>query len=96
MRVDCEHEILMVLDEVGPKGMPLRRIALNVFNMRNSLFEPLSKEKMYDEVAHYLHRESTLSGSPVKRMDKRGWYRINPRSAKVRQMHLEFKSEDAD
>lgn len=96
MRVDCEHEILMVLDEVGAKGMPLRRIALNVFNMRNSLFEPLSKEKMYDEVASYLHKESTLSGSPVRRMEKRGWYRINPRSVKVRQMRLEFKSEDAD
>ena len=86
----------MVLDEIGAKGMPLRRIALNVFNMRNSLFVPLSREKIYEEVARYLRTESRLSGSPVKRMEARGWYRINPRSAKVRQMRLEFKSEDAD
>ena len=83
----------MVLDEIGAKGMPLRRIALNVFNMRNSLFVPLSREKIYEEVARYLRTESRLR---VKRMEARGWYRINPRSAKVRQMRLEFKSEDAD
>ena len=89
--MNYEDEILSMLNEVGDVGMPLRRIALNVFNMKNSFFEPLSQETVYQDVAEWLRDVSQQSGTPVIRAERRGWYRINPDSPRVKQMELEFQ-----
>jgi hypothetical protein len=89
--MNYEDEILSMLNEVGDVGMPLRRIALNVFNMKNSFFEPLSQEAVYQDVAEWLRDVSQQSGAPVIRAERRGWYRINPDSPRVKQMELEFQ-----
>lgn len=89
--MNYEDEILLMLNEVGDAGMPLRRIALNVFNMKNSFFEPLSQEAVYQDVAEWLRDVSQQSGSPVIKAERRGWYRLNPDSPRVKQMELEFQ-----
>ncbi len=88
--MNYEDEILVTLNEVGESGMPLRRIALNVFNMKNSFFEPLSQEAVYQDVAEWLREVSQQSGSPIVKAGRRGWYKLNPDSPKVIQMRLEF------
>lgn len=88
-----ERYILMILAEAGPVGMPVRRIALNVYNITNSLFAPLCLEKVYADVAEWLRSESQKSGGTVRKADIRGWYRLNEQSTKVEQLMLEFIPE---
>lgn len=94
--MDFEHDIMVTLREVGPKGLPLRLIALNVFNMRNSLFEPLDKDAVYAEVGDYLRRVTQLSGAAIERAETRGWYRLNLNSQQVQQLLLEFQVAEED
>ena len=91
-----EDEILAVLGEAGVKGMPLRRVALNVYNMRTTLFSSMEQESVYTAVATYLRTVSKQSGSPIMRGERRGWYRLNPASPKMIQKKLEFQFSDAD
>lgn len=94
--MNFEREIIMILKEVGTNGMPLRRIALNVFNIKNSLFEPLDQEDIYKEVGEWLRSTSAKSGGSVEKAETKGWYRINPNSAKVQQLLLEFQPHEED
>lgn len=91
-----EHEILIILKEVGPSGMPLRRIALNVYNIKNSLFYPLDKHEVYDDVADYLRTQSTIKDSPIEKASQRGWYKLNYESTQLRQLLLDFQIDEAD
>lgn len=94
--MDFEREILMILKEVGPTGMPLRRIALNVFNMKNSFFYPLQQAEVYEDVAEWLRQKVNQSGSPIMKAETRGWYRLNLDSAQVQQLMLEFTPSEDD
>lgn len=86
----------MVLREAGQKGLPLRHIALNVFNISNSLFNPLSQEDVYNDVAEWLRNVSALRGGSVERAETRGWYRLNLNSDKVQQLLLQFLPNEED
>ena len=94
--MNIENDILSVLREAGDKGLPLRRLALHVYNMENSFFQPLDRRKVYSDVAEYLRRTSSLSGSMIVRTDTRGWYRLNMDSPRVQQLLLDFSSDESD
>ena len=85
---------MLVLKEAGQQGMPLRRIALNVYNITNSFFQPLSQEDVYADVAAYLRTKCKQSGAPVMKHATRGWYVINYDSAQVQQLLLNFAEEE--
>lgn len=91
-----ELVIINVLREAGQKGMPLRRIALNVFNLTNSLFEPLDKEVVYENVGQYLRKNASLKGGIIERAETKGWYRINYNSQHVQQLLLEFATDEEE
>lgn len=91
-----EREILIVLKEASPNGMPLRRIALNVYNITNSLFAPQDRGRVYSLVAEWLRTESQKRGGAVERCGVRGWYRLNMRSQKVRQTLMDFMAREED
>lgn len=94
--MDFEREILDVLREAGQTGLPVKRIALNVFNITNSLFNPLDPEKVYAEVSDWLRTESAKSGASIEKTDTRGWYRLNLNSQKVQQLLMEFLPNEED
>lgn len=94
--MNIENDILSVLREAGDKGLPLRRLAMHVYNMENSFFQPLDREDIYREVGEYLRRTSSLSGSMIERTDTRGWYRLNINSPRVQQLLLDFSNDEAD
>lgn len=85
--------IVQILREAGSKGMPLRRIALNVFNMTNTFFEPQDKDEVYTTVGNLLRNWSLKSGSLIERAETRGWYRLNFKSKQVQQLLLEFQAD---
>lgn len=94
--MNYEREILLILREAGSKGLPVRRIALNVFNMTNSLFMPLNMEDVYTDVSEWLRTKSQYSSSSVEKAETRGWYRLNMNSNEVQQLLLEFQPSDED
>lgn len=94
--MNYEKEILTILSEVGIKGMPLRRIALNVYNISNSLFNPLDKNMVYEGVADYLRTRCDRTDSPIEKAEIRGWYRLNYNSEQVQQLLLEFQIDEDD
>ena len=91
-----ERHILLILKEACPDGMPVRRIALNVYNLTNTLFAPQDLGKVYLAVAEWRRAESRKSGGAVCKADTRGWYRLNDSSAQVQQLLLEFSPNEED
>lgn len=91
-----EQDILTVLKEATCNGMPVRRIALNVFNRKNSLFNPLNQEKVYKEVAEWLRNESQKRGACIEKTETKGWYRLNMNSTRVQQLLLDFQPHEED
>lgn len=92
----CATHILKILTEAYPNGMPLRRIALNVYNITNTLFEPQDRERVYSIVAEWLREESTKRGGLVVKTDTKGWYRLNERSPQAQQMLMDFLPHEED
>lgn len=87
---------MIVLKEAGQKGMPVRRIALNVFNMTNSLFNPLDMNVVYNDVGEWLRENSQHCSSSVEKAETRGWYRLNMNSNQVQQLLLQFTIDEND
>lgn len=94
--MNYEREILLILREAGTKGLPVRNIALHVFNMTNSLFNPLDRDTVYNDVAEWLRHTSNCSTASVEKADTRGWYRLNINSNQVQQLLLEFVPDEED
>ncbi len=91
-----ERNILIVLSEAGSKGLSLKRIALNIYNMHNSIFEPLEYDKVYGSVAQWLRQESMRSQGTVRKTEHWGHYTINKDSRKVQQLLAESHPVDVD
>lgn len=96
MNMQYEQQILLILKEAYPYSMPVRRIALNVYNFTNTLFEPQDRKKVHSAVAEWLRAESRKSGGSVIKGDLRGWYKLNEHSLKVQQLLLDFRHNEED
>lgn len=92
----CATHILSILTEAYPNGMPVRRIALNVYNITNTLFEPQDPERIYAMVAEWLREESAKRDGLVVRTTTKGWYRLNGESPQAQQMLFDFQPHDED
>ena len=91
--VDYEKEIFRVLCEVGVEGLSVYKISVHVHNSCNSLFAPIDFENVHAKVQAWLLRALRDPNLPVCRCERRGYYRLNMNSSKVRQLFLDFESE---
>ena len=91
-----ERQILLTLSEAGPNGMPLRHIALHVYNRCNTLFQPLDRQTVYKQVGAYLRSTVKHKDALVRKGDVRGWYRLNRRSRQWAQMQMQFQVCEED
>ena len=66
------NEIISVLCEAGDNGLPVRKIALHVFNTCNTLFAPVLIDDVHHDVRIWLKANSQSTDSLVCRCDKRG------------------------
>ena len=85
--------IISVLYEAGDNGLPVRKIALHVYNTCNTLFTPVLIDDIYNSVRQWLNANSQSYDSLVRRCDKRGYYKINTSSQAVQQLMLQFGDE---
>lgn len=84
------NEIINVLCEAGDNGLPVRKIALHVYNTCNTLFAPVLIDDVHHDVRLWLKANSQSTDSLVCRCDKRGYYRINTSSQTAQQLMLQF------
>ncbi len=88
--MDYEHTICHILAEAGSKGLPVRKIALHVFNASNSFFGETTYADIYAVVSRYLRRSARSKNSYVKYASRRGYYCLNDDIESVRQQFLNF------
>lgn len=82
------NEIISVLCEAGDNGLPVRKIALHVYNTCNTLFAPVLIDDVRHDVRIWLKANSQSTDSLVCRCDKRGYYKINTSSQTAQQLML--------
>lgn len=89
-------EIIRILAEAGEEGLSLQKLSLHVYNACNTLFEAVGYDTVRAEVYRFLLRNSKTKSSLVEHMEKRGMYRLNPRSSSAMQLVLQFSEENTD
>lgn len=78
-----EKKLVVILDEAGPEGLSLRKIVKHVFNLQNSLFNPISLNEVQRKVASYLRYHSGKQGDMFLR-PSHGRYALNRSNKKVK------------
>lgn len=86
-----DKQILLILTEVGERGISVQAIAKHVYNMNCTFFHQPDYEEIRTYVQQFLLRNSKSSQSLVERTDRRGYYRLNATgSADAQQLLLQF------
>ena len=74
--MNIEKEIVKVLAEVGQSGLSSRKISIHVYNSRNSFFDDVPFELIYNNVRQFLFKCSRNPDSVIERTEQRGVYRL--------------------
>ena len=91
-----DSQIVGILAKMGDKGMSVQMLAKHLYNMNCSLFEDRDIDAMRRYVQQFVLRNSRSPLSLLERMERRGFYRLNPRRAFVpRQLVFEFNGGHA-
>lgn len=78
-----EKKLVVILEEAGPEGLTLRKIVKHVFNLENSLFNPVSIVEVQRKVASYLRYHSSKQGDMFLR-PSHGRYALNRNNKMVK------------
>lgn len=92
--MNYKEELLHVLAEAGVEGLSLKKIATHIYNCNASLFETPDFEKIYNDLAQYLSKQSKMSDGFVKRIGVRGVYALNESWSGYLQTILDFSDID--
>lgn len=84
-----DRDIIFILNEAGPRGLSVKKIARHVYNHNNGFFNVVSFDDVYHYVYAYLARNSKMNDSIIEKTDERGVYRIN-HSSKLLSRQLQF------
>lgn len=91
-----DSQIVGILAKMGDKGMSVQMLAKHLYNMNCSLFEDRDIDAMRRYVQQFVLRNSRSPLSLLERMERRGFYRLNPRRAFVpRQLVFELNGGQA-
>lgn len=81
-----DKDILLLLQEAGTRGLQLKKLALHVCNAHNSLFDAVDIDEVYRYVRNFVRRNTHKPGAMLKPTSKRGCYRLNMRSKKLKEI----------
>lgn len=84
------QEIIQILLKAPGDGLSAGKISKHVFNAQNTFFESVPYEQVHAQVLAFLQRQSKRPESPIERMDRRGYYRLNPDPLISRQLCIDF------
>lgn len=92
--MDYEKDIINILYEAGDTGLSVHKIAIHVHNSRNTLFAPIAFDEVRYGVQKWLLANSRTTSSLVEHCNKRGMYRLNPKSQEAQKLMLQFGDND--
>lgn|SRR5574344_102483 len=84
MKID--DAIISSLREAGEQGLAVRKLVTHVYNICNSMFEPLNLNDTYDYVTRYLYSHPSI----IEKTGQRGHYRLNEDSEDTQQLLFNF------
>lgn len=91
-----KQDILEILYEAGKEGLSVRKLALNVYNLHNGLFDNVSYDDVYKEISAYLNKKSKAQRRFIEKTGKRGHYRLSGKIENSSQLLFEFKDDRND
>lgn len=93
LTLNLQQEILRVLLEAGPEGLPVKKISRHVYNACNNLFNHVDYADVHQRVVQYLSKASKSPYSAICHGQRRGWYQLNPGAKETHHLMLEFQEE---
>ncbi|MGN1229838.1 MAG: hypothetical protein ACI4T5_09345 [Prevotella sp.] len=91
-----DEQIISILAKVGQRGMSVKKIGMQLYNLNCTLFHTPDFKEIHKYVQQFLVRNSKTPQSLVSKTQW-GIYKLNPNSAQARQLEIDFrKKEDAD
>lgn len=91
-----DKQIIQILHSVGEQGIGIRKLAKHVYNLNCTLFAQPDFQQVYAYVCRFLQKHSKTKGSPIARTGRRGYYRLNTRTAAARQLLAELGTEQKE
>lgn len=89
--LDYNYDILELLQK-NPQGLSVRSIVYYIYNMHNTLFNPVSFDDVKQSVMDYLLKSSRRKSSPIERIE-RGIYRLSDKYREEQNMMLVFSDD---
>lgn len=89
------RDLVVILSEAGAEGLPLKKIVKHVYNLENSLFNPLNYDDIQKKVTAYLRRRS-LRASDMFLKPCRGRYSLNFNNARIKVILADIDNEGND
>ncbi len=91
-----EQDIIRILEEAGKNGLPVKKIAKHVYNMRNGLFNPVSYEEVYKDILAYINKNNKSKRPLLKKTGKWGYYSLSDytEAARLQTFNFDAVAED--
>lgn len=88
-----DNQIISVLTKAGQRGMSVKKIAMQLYNLNCTLFSTPDFKEIHKYVQQFLMRSSRTPQSLVSKT-KWGIYKLNPNSAQARQIVIDFNKSN--
>ena len=88
-----DEQIISILAKAGPRGMSVKKIAMQVYNLNCTLFFTPDFKEIHKYVQQFLVRNSKTPQSLVSKTQW-GIYKLNPNSAQARQLAIDFRNKE--
>lgn len=93
-----EQDIIRILQEAGKNGLPVKKIAKHVYNMRNGLFNTISYDEVYKDILAYINKNNKSRHPLLKKTGKWGYYSLSNylEAARLQTFNFDAVEEDSD
>lgn len=90
-----DEQILYLMAKVGDRGISAILIAKHLYNINSTLFFTPDIEEIRRYVRTFLSKHSQTPNSMILKMDRRGFYKLNPNTPAVQQLMIDFSAGNA-
>ena len=90
-----DEQIISILAKAGPRGMSVKKIGMQVYNLNCTLFFTPDFKEIHKYVQQFLMRNSKFPQS-IACNTAWGIYKLNPNSVQARQLAIDFNSNNSE
>lgn len=91
-----DEQIIYILAKAGKRGMSVKKISMQLYNLNCTLFSVPDFGDMYKYVRNFILRNSKLSQPLFCKTNERGLYRLNTGSSMGRQLMINFAQQNEE